>query len=353
MKRSGEKGAALMMVLWTFAVLAALAGEFAIAMRREAESTRNFKEEMFARYTAFAGINEAILEISAYNGELGYGDEEERLGDDLAGKNGKKGKNGKDDENDALDLIRTLIEGRGEWIKGHLSHAPYENYEVRTVDETGKIPLNAQAVDEILLRKIMVNLGYKEDVASIVADSIMDWRDEDDLHRADGAEDDYYEDLEPPHPCKDAPFDTLEELMLVRGVTRAMYYGMHGTPGLRDIFTVAHDRSRLSLRTVSPAVEWALCGDPEERGKDEHFSTRTSDQQVLDVQACLEGTTLGVRRGDAQGRPQLGFAMVEARVLDPVNDKRVIAHVGAQVQFKGGGDDGFQTIQWYDSIFDE
>jgi general secretion pathway protein K len=340
-----QGGAALLIVMWTFAVLAALAGEFAIAMRREAESTRNFKQEAVARYTAFAGLNEAILAISSFNGELGYDEEEERLGDRLGETD--------DEEGDGLDLIRTLIEGRGEWVKGRLDAASYEEYEVRAVDETGKIPLNASAVDETLLRQIMLNLGYEELEASTVADSILDWRDEDDLHRGEGAEDDYYEDLQRPYPCKDAPLDALEELLLVRGVTRAMFYGVGDTPALRDIFTVAHDRSRLTIRTVSPEVEWALCGDPEDRGVDEdHFSSRTGDQQVLDVQTCLEGSTLGVRRGEAQGRPQLGFAMVEARVIDPQDEKRVVAHIGAQVQFKGR-DDGFQTVQWYDSIFDE
>jgi hypothetical protein len=343
--RDGQSGAALLIVMWTFAVLAALAGEFAIAMRREAESARNFKQETLARYTAFAGLNEAILAISAFNGELGADEEEERLGDQLGTD---------DEEDDGLDLIRTLIEGRGEWVKGTLDAAPYENYEVRAVDESAKIPLNGRAVDEVLLREIVLNLGYEELDASTVADSIMDWRDEDDLHRAEGAEDDYYEDLERPYPCKDAPFDALEELLLVRGVTRAMFYGVRGIPGLRDIFTVAHDNSRVTLRTISPEVEWALCGDPEERGDEDHFSSRTDDQQVIDVQACLEeiGSPLGVRRGESQGRPQLGFAMVEARVTDATDEERVIAHIGAQVHFKSGGD-GFQTNQWYDSIFDE
>src|SRR5262245_38222226 len=100
--RRGERGVALLVVMWTFAVLAALAGEFAIAMRREAESARNFKQESIARYTAFAGINEAILAISAFNGKLGPKDEEQRLGDDM-GKN-------EDEKGAGMDLIRTLIE---------------------------------------------------------------------------------------------------------------------------------------------------------------------------------------------------------------------------------------------------
>jgi len=343
---SRERGAALLVVLWTFSVLAALAGEFAIAMRRDAESTRNFKQESTAHYTAFAGINEAILAIQAFNGELGYEDEEEDAGltDNHTGE--------LEDKEAGLKRIRTLIEGRGEWLEGELPGAPYEKYEIRAIDETGKIPLNANEVNEAFLRTIMLNLDYDELTASTVADSIADWRDEDDLHRAEGAEDDYYRGLDRPYPCKDAPFDAIEELMLVKGVTRAMYYGVGDIPGLRDIFTVAHDRGRITLRTVSEDVEWALCGDPEDRGMDDAgLKDRSDDQQVIDVQECLQGTGLALRRGEAQGKPQLGYATLEARVKDPADPAHILTHMAMQIQFKGDG--GFQTVQWYDSVFDE
>jgi len=340
-----EHGAALLIVLWTFAVLAALAGEFAIAMRREAESTSNFKEEALARYTAVAGINEAILAVQTFNGKL-----DQQTDDDQDGKH-KFSKHESADEDPGMGLVRTLIEGRGQWVEGRLPGAAYPDYEVRAVDETGKIALNAAEVDEALLRQIVLNLDYDEVTASVVADSIMDWRDEDDLHRADGAEDDYYQKLDRPYPCKDAPFDALQELLLVRGVTRSMYYGHDDVPGLRDIFTVAHDRGRLTLRTVSDKVERALCGDPTRSGHGlGALDDRTRDQKVLDVQACLQGTALGVSQRNER-RAQLGYATIEARVKDAKSKDRVIAHVGAQVQFKGGG--SFQTVQWYDSIFEE
>ena len=339
-----ERGAALLIVLWTFAVLAALAGEFAIAMRREAESASNFKQEALARYTAIAGMNEAILSVEAFNGKL------ESAEEDVEGSDRRLSLQDQDEEDPGMRIIRTLIEGRGEWVQGHLVGAAYPDYEVRAVDETGKIPLNAGEVDEALLRQIMLNLDYDEVTASTVADSIMDWRDEDDLHRAEGAEDDYYRGLDRPYPCKDAPFSSIQELLLVRGVTRAMYYGHEGIPGLRDIFTIAHDRARLSLRTVSEKVEWALCGDPQQRGSDSgELDDRAKDERVLDIRECLQGTRLSVGRNDQKA--QLGYATLEARVTDPQTPDRVVAHVGAQLQFKGDG--GFQTVQWYDSIFDE
>jgi len=343
--RDTQHGAALLIVLWTFAVLAALAGEFALAMRREAESASNFKQEALARYTAIAAINEAILSIEAFNGKLDIFDDE-----DVENSKHQLSLHRLDDEHPGLKIIRALIEGRGEWVEGHLFGAPYPDYEVRAVDETGKIAINASEVDEILLRQIMLNLGYDDVTAGVVSDSIMDWRDEDDLHRVDGAEDDYYRGLDRPYPCKDAPFDAIQELLLVRGVTCAMYYGHDGIPGLRDIFTTAQDRGRLNPASVSEKVEWALCGDPVQRGVDAgELGARAKDERVLDIRECLQGTRLSVARNVQKA--QIGYATIEARVKDAHAQDHIVAHVGAQVQFKGDG--GFQAVQWYDSIFDE
>jgi general secretion pathway protein K len=53
----------------------------------------------------------------------------------------------------------------------------------------------------------------------------MDWKDLNDLHMLNGAEEDYYRSLERPYSCKDGPFDIIDELLLVRGVTPEILYG--------------------------------------------------------------------------------------------------------------------------------
>jgi general secretion pathway protein K len=58
-----------------------------------------------------------------------------------------------------------------------------------------------------------------------IVDSILDWRDEDDFHRLNGAESDYYQSLEPPYKCKNADFDDIGELLLVKGVTPDLFNG--------------------------------------------------------------------------------------------------------------------------------
>jgi DNA uptake protein ComE-like DNA-binding protein len=84
------------------------------------------------------------------------------------------------------------------------------------LDEAGKIDLNTASAATLL------NLpGMTEDVA----DAIVDWRDADSTPGAQGAEDDYYLSLPEPYRCKNASFDTVEELLLVKGVTKDLLYG--------------------------------------------------------------------------------------------------------------------------------
>jgi type II secretory pathway component PulK len=58
-----------------------------------------------------------------------------------------------------------------------------------------------------------------------IADAILDWLDEDDEQREFGAEAEYYASLAPPYAPKNGPLETVEELLLVRGVTPQLLFG--------------------------------------------------------------------------------------------------------------------------------
>ncbi len=58
-----------------------------------------------------------------------------------------------------------------------------------------------------------------------IADAILDWLDEDDSPREFGAEAEYYSSLSPPYGPKNGPLETVEELLLVRGVTPQLLFG--------------------------------------------------------------------------------------------------------------------------------
>jgi type II secretory pathway component PulK len=59
-----------------------------------------------------------------------------------------------------------------------------------------------------------------------IADAILDFMDKDSDTREYGAEADYYSGLTPPYAPKNGQFDTVEELLLVRGITPQLLFGL-------------------------------------------------------------------------------------------------------------------------------
>lgn len=98
-----------------------------------------------------------------------------------------------------------------------------------------------------------------EEVENIV-DAIKDWidnPDNDDVTGWGGAEDSYYQSLERPYPCKNAPFEFLEELLLVRGITRELFYGSDEKPGIFRYLSPLGN-GRININTADPLVLRAL-----------------------------------------------------------------------------------------------
>jgi len=93
-------------------------------------------------------------------------------------------------------------------------------------DESTKLNLNtlllADEYTENGARQILMALpGMTEEIA----DAILDWIDPDNEPREYGAEADYYAMLDPPYLPKNGPLESIEELLLVRGVTPALLFG--------------------------------------------------------------------------------------------------------------------------------
>jgi general secretion pathway protein K len=235
------RGVALIMVLWVMAILTVVVLEFSFAMRTELHITQNFKEELQMYALAEGGAQRAIAEL-IFKNDLNV----QRLRRTL-----------KDEE---------VPPEKKEWVTdGRAYELPSDQgtTAVRVMSEGGKININT--VSENRLRKIMENLGLEGEARDIVVDSIMDWKDPNDLHRLNGAENDYYQSLEKPYQSKDANLDSIEELLLVRGVTPDLYYGKKGTKrgetggtpdraGLKDIFSIYAMGEQIDINSATPVV---------------------------------------------------------------------------------------------------
>ncbi|RJQ50337.1 MAG: hypothetical protein C4538_00210 [Nitrospiraceae bacterium] len=228
-------GVALVLVIWVIVVLIAIVGEFSYSMRTEINITRNFKEEEESYQLAIAGIEMAKTELLAQN--------------DLS-RMYMNADNVLVFDPDAEELP----ERKADLGKG--------SFEYIIMDEDGKLNLNTATPEQ--LRSIFQTAGLEiEDVDTIV-DSIMDWRDTDDLHLLSGAEDDYYESLERPYSSKDGPFDSPDELLLVKGMKPEIFAGSgsdgeEGTGGVRQYFTV-YGSGAVNMRTAPMEVIEALMG---------------------------------------------------------------------------------------------
>jgi general secretion pathway protein K len=230
---------ALLLVVWLLALLAAIAAEFMSSARVRAFADRNKRDDLEGLALALAGLRsaEALLDSDKITG-LSL-DEEGRL--------------------------QVHYQGVTEPVPASAKDVPLGDgtYSWRIQDEEGLVNINNATRKQIedLLQHCGMGLGAERDT---VIDSIRDWIDPDSFKKLNGAEEDYYRSLDPPYSCKDAPFDVVEELLLVRGVREEprLFYGGEAdgkkVPGLRDLVTVSPYQGKLNQGTAPQDLLEAL-----------------------------------------------------------------------------------------------
>jgi general secretion pathway protein K len=223
-----QRGIALLLVLWILTILMVIVMSFSFMTRTETLTTSSFKGNIEKKFIAEGGIERAIMEIFYRN----------------------------------LYKNQTVeLEGREVWkIDGtpYSGEAGNGSYTVNITDESGKVDINKAS--DVVLRNFFINYGLQEEDADTIADSILDWRDPDDLHRLHGAESDYYMSLPNPYKAKDARFDTLEEILLVKGVTPELTYGSGDKKGIMEFLTVNAKDRRINVNAAPKEVLTAVPG---------------------------------------------------------------------------------------------
>ncbi len=123
-------------------------------------------------------------------------------------------------------------------------------FSLNIVDEERKVNINTAGLD--VLKRLFKEVSNVDDAASEeIASAIIDWRDADSVSLALGAESSYYSTLRYPYPCKDAGFDLLDELLLVRGVTATIYNSV------KNHLTI-YGQGRVNVNTAATAALMAL-----------------------------------------------------------------------------------------------
>lgn len=141
------------------------------------------------------------------------------------------------------------------------------NCSITVTEENGKLNLNLlkdkqnrlnrTRIDQLLRLIDLLNQDHpgQAHIGYGLVPSVIDWTDSDDevtclpfvKQESLGAESDYYAGLDPPYRCKNKPLESVDEMLLVKGVTPEIF------DRLRDHVTVYSD-GKVSINYVSRQV---------------------------------------------------------------------------------------------------
>ena len=204
-----ESGMVLVIVLWIVTLLAVMAGSFAYSMRVETRLATGTVERAQARALAEAGIAYAL----------------------------------------AWQLDQ---ETQKQWPpNGDLREWSFGGGRLRiqVVDAGGLVNLNT--ADTALLKALLAAADIDSQDQDRLADAIQDWRDPDDQPLPHGAEAGDYRAAGRPGP-KNAPFESVEELGQVLGMTQKLY------ERIADVGTVFSYHSGVNPELASAQLLQAL-----------------------------------------------------------------------------------------------
>jgi type II secretion system (T2SS) protein K len=222
--RKRERGMALLMVIWMVVLLSAIAAEYSLNMRTDLLITDSVKDEAEAYYMAVAGFNAATSELM------------QRIGTQFLDSNGQV----------AFSPVALTADSTGEGV----IQPPVQrsmsldtgSFAYQINDEQGKFSVRTPTVGPITqtgmtwgdaFKEILRASGVSDEVQlATIVDSAIDWVDRGDEHQLNGAEDDWYEShyreqgMDHPYKTPDAGrLWTVEELLLIRGMTPEILYG--------------------------------------------------------------------------------------------------------------------------------
>ncbi len=282
-----QNGIALVIVLWMLVLLTIMATGYSRMMRTETMLTANLVRSAQANALAEAGINQAIIELYKPVLDKIWKDDGTKYDYQL---------------NDAI-------------VNVHIQ------------SETGKIDLNS-ARSELLMGLLQSVDVPNEDQLPLVQ-AILDWRDKDDLVRNNGAEDAYYKNAGLNYGAKDGSFNSIDELLLVKGFTATLYRK------LRPALTVYSHQAGIDPQS---APREALLAIPNitESEVDYYIAQRDASDEPGQLIP-----TLGVDSEYlAKGRGTVFLVTSEAKI------NNTLARVNAVISLRRNGQQPYSILAW-------
>ena len=234
---SDNRGIALIAVILMVSVIVALTVDFNRAIRNELYDTANLSDGIKLYYVAKSGFYgaEALLAEDKNNFDA--------LTEDWA-------------KVEHLLFDKEIFSGGG-------------SFRLRIEDEMGKVPINKLVSGNAynpLIKNMLIRLlslpefNLEQGKVNEIVDAIKDWLDEDDEITSEGVESSYYQSLAKPYSSKNGHLDCIDELLMIKGITKELYYGTKETPALERCLTIYGD-GKVNINTAPKLVLRALSKD--------------------------------------------------------------------------------------------
>jgi len=287
--RSGQRGVALVMVLWILLLVTISTSAYTLMARMDQLEAHTILSGTRARLAAEAGMNLALLSLR-----------------------------------DPDETARLVPDGRPNEIL-------YQGtvVEVRVTDERGKLDINA--ADEQTLFTLLTGHGLDSEAAVLLAAAIEDWRDPDEVQRANGAELETYEAEGLGVGPGNRPFMMTEELLQVIGMPWDLYKKME--PGL-----TVYSNAGQPDPAYAPVEALLAMPDMTEQDALNFVANRHSEDLVGGVGVALPTGQVAMARGRGVTYSIVAKATLPNGIWDQVD---------ATIRL-GGGSDGlpYRVLRW-------
>jgi len=286
---AAQKGVALVMVLWILLLVTISTGAYTLMARMDQLEAHTVLSGTRARLAAEAGMNLALLSLR-----------------------------------DPDETARLVPDGRPYEIR-------YQDtlVEVRVTDERGKLDVNAS--DEQTLVRLFTGHGLELQDATLLAAAVMDWKDSDEIERANGAELDTYAAAGLGIGPGNRAFVMTEELLQVLGMPWDLYQKIE--PGL-----TVYSQSGQPDPAYAPAEALVALPDITEEDALNFVADRQSEDTVSGVGIALPTGQVAMARGRGLTYSILAKATLPNGIWDQIE---------ATIRL-GGGQDGlpYRVLRW-------
>jgi general secretion pathway protein K len=228
--KSGERGSALLAVLWMSAALAAIGYSVSATVRSETDRVSTSSDGLRTAYLASGSVERGI-QWMMWGGDYRNPDGTPRFWEN--------------------NLPRMLMS------------YPSGDAVVEMIPESAKMNLNFAPAED--LYRVILAVGGDPGRARALADAIVDWRSGGGM--GVNSFDPFNLSQGPTFRPRHASFQEIEELLLVQGMTPELYYGnfvadaegrLYARGGLRDCLSIWGSSGPFDANTASPALMEAV-----------------------------------------------------------------------------------------------